>query len=87
VRVLELHRCTYVVRESVLSHRGVRVVRELELRRCTYAVHVSALRRCTYAVHVLELRHDASDLALHHHGEHVVHELELHLYMNVVGDL
>jgi hypothetical protein len=38
-------------------------------------------------VHELELHHDASDLALHHHGEHVVHELELHLYMNVVDDL
>jgi hypothetical protein len=32
-------------------------------------------------------RHDASDLALHHRGEHAVRVLELHLYMNVVDDL
>jgi hypothetical protein len=32
-------------------------------------------------------RHDASDLALHHRGEHVAHVRELHLYMNVVDDL
>jgi hypothetical protein len=43
--------------------------------------------RCTYAVHESVLRHDVSDLALHHRGEHEVHVLELHLYMSVADDL
>jgi hypothetical protein len=72
---LALHLYMYVVRESVLSHHGVREVHELELRRCTYEVHELALHR------------DGSGLALHHHGVHAEHGLGLHLYMYVVRGL
>jgi hypothetical protein len=47
----------------------------------------SVLRRCTYVARGLGLHRDVSDLALHHRGEREVRVLELHLYMNVVGDL
>ena len=75
VREPELHLYMYVEHDLLARRRDGRVVRE------------SVLRRCTYAVHELVLRHDERDLALHHRGEHVVHELEIHLYMNVVDDL
>jgi len=77
----------YVERDLLEHRHDERVVRELELHRCTYEVRESGLHRCTYVVRELELHHDASDLALRHRGERVVHVLELHLYMNVVDDL
>jgi hypothetical protein len=87
VRELELHLYMYVVRDLLVHHHDERVVRESVLRRCTYEARVQEPHRCTYVVHELELHHDASDLALHHRGEHVAHVRELHLYMNVVDDL
>jgi hypothetical protein len=62
---LALHLCMCVVRESVLSHRDGRVVRELVLRRCTYAVRDSVLRLY------------GNDLLVHHRDGRVVRALVL----------
>jgi hypothetical protein len=74
VRVLELHRCTYVVRELAL-HRDEH---EVGVNRNHHDGHDLALHLYMYVVR---------ESVLSHRGVRVVRVLELHLYMNVVDDL